>query len=294
MSRRPPRQHVLQKADLPALLTYRKLFESSTSLLAFPLRHQPKKNLAENRGLIVAGHGSQNPFQAIHTHAQALYGGRHVFIKHSNMFLRGSVLFKSLTGSTGHLGDGIDSVTHEYQVDKVVIEKQLDLIVNTPGFDDPNISNADFLRGIASLLTKDSVKYTGILYVHLASTIFSEETQGGLKLFQALCDLNYSLSSTFVTTVWDCLSSRKIRKKHDLITELIKAKWSLFIERGANSYHHGICYGNGRPTFDVLDLKDGKTARRNTARQRIAVIYPPYKEYTSSLIVEALIKQPQT
>jgi hypothetical protein len=164
------------------------------------------------------------------------------------------------------------------------------LFVDTPGLDDPKISNADILREIARLLSvvKDSVTFAGVLYVHPVNIPFSEETKKGLLFLEAFCGLDYAPHITFVTTKWDSLSTKQIKKSDELVNELIKSKWARFRKEGANLYHHGRCYENGEPTLDVLDLEDEPIPRQKTARERIAHLHPFDREYSLPLIVQEL------
>ncbi|CAI7593071.1 unnamed protein product [Penicillium manginii] len=201
-----------------------------------------------------------------------------------------SSLFESLTNSTGHSSDGIDSVTKEWQIGKAVIGGSLYLFVDTPGLDDPQISNAAILQEIARLLrmTRDSVMYAGILYVHPVNAPFSEEIKQALLFLDAFCGRDYVPSITFVTTMWDLQNSKGVIRSNALVESLRRTKWALFMDRGAKLYHHGRRYENGEPTLEVFDLETEGAARQKTARERIAHLYPSDQVYAPPLIVQEL------
>ncbi|OQE20343.1 hypothetical protein PENSTE_c013G04032 [Penicillium steckii] len=201
-----------------------------------------------------------------------------------------SSLFESLTNSTGYSADGIDSVTKEWQIGKAIIESSLYLFVDTPGLDDPQISNCAILQEIARLLrmTRDSVSYAGILYVHPVNAPFSEEIKRGLLFLDAFCGRDYAPSITFVTTMWDLQNAKGIIRTNALVESLMTTKWASFMDRGSRIYHHGRRYDNGEPTLEVFDLETEAQARQRTARGRIAHLYPAGQVYAPPLIVEEL------
>ncbi|KAI9036274.1 uncharacterized protein KD926_002092 [Aspergillus affinis] len=192
-----------------------------------------------------------------------------------------SSLFESLTNRIGHSGHGIESAN---------LGGKVYLFVDTPGLNDPNISNADILREIAKLLevTKTSVTYAGILYVHPANQIYSDETEKGLKFLEVFCGLDYSPSLTFVTTGWDALSLNQIPRSDASIRQMQTFKWTAFIEKGAKVYHHGRRYDGGLPTLEVLDIDGDREPRSRTAQGIIADLYPHEKSYAAPLIIQEL------
>ncbi|KAJ5483808.1 hypothetical protein N7539_006008 [Penicillium diatomitis] len=201
-----------------------------------------------------------------------------------------SSLFESLTGATGHSKKGIDSVTKEYQIGAANINGKLYLFVDTPGLKDPSISNADILREIAKLLdtTKDSVTYAGVLYVHPATLQFSDEAKKSLLFLNAFCGPSYSPSITFVTTMWDRISPDEIEEQDELVNEMARAKWSSFLDRGANLYHHGRAYEGDTATLEVLSLRKKPEVRQKYAREAISRLYPLDKNHAAPLIIQEL------
>ena len=181
-------------------------------------------------------------------------------------------------------------VTKEYQIGRARINGSFYLFVDTPGLDDPFISNAAILAEIARLLylTKDSVVYAGVIYVHPVTCPFSDEMRKGLQFLEAFCGLDYAPSITFVTTMWDLQSPQGVRRSERLFNELIAKRLSSFMERGAKIYHHGRRYENGDLTLDVLDLEEDGSTRQSTAREIISIFYPIDLEYPTPLIVQEL------
>lgn len=181
-------------------------------------------------------------------------------------------------------------MTKEYQIGSTNINGKLYLFVDTPGLNDPKISNADILCEIAKLLemTKDSVTYAGVLYVHPATLQFSVEAKRSLLFLNAFCGPSYSPSITFVTTMWDRISPEEIEEQDDLVSEMARTKWSSFLDRGANLYHHGRVYEGEIATIEVLSLRKKPEVRQRYAREAISRLYPLDKNYSAPLIIQEL------
>lgn len=88
--------------------------------------------------------------------------------------------------------------------------------------------------------------------------------------------------------MWDTHSPKGVMRSDSLVEELMVKKWSCFMGRGAKIYHHGRRYESGNATLDVLDIDNDDIARRETAREVIASIYPVDMEYPRPLIVQEL------
>jgi hypothetical protein len=111
-------------------------------------------------------------------------------------------------------------------------------------------------------VTKDSVEYASVLYVHPVFAPFSEEMARGLQFLEAFCGLDYAPSITFVTTMWDLQSPMGVKFCDRVVEQLVTEKWSSFMDRGAKLYHHGRRYEDGNLTMDVLTLEDDGIVRR--------------------------------
>lgn len=229
-----------------------------------------------------------------------------------------SGLFEAITGQEGHSANGIDPgkltcpvfssflqsstclltfwgfnpVTKEYRLGHAYINGEFYLFVDTPGLNETGGNNADILREIGRFLdaTKDSVTYSGVLYIHPATVQFSNDCQRALEFLEHFCGLEYSPYITFVTTMWDeCTQERAMRRHDDNVKQIKEKKWAPFIHRGAQVYHHGRVYENGAPTLAYLDIDNQAAERRANVRDMIGRVYPRDKEYTvPPLIVQEL------
>lgn len=181
-------------------------------------------------------------------------------------------------------------VTKEYQVGSAHINGKLYLFVDTPGLNDVEVSNESILEEIAKLLdiTKNSVTYAGVLYVHPATLQFSKEVKQSLQFLALFCGPDYFPQITFVTTFWDDIAPSQIEAKDELIGELAQYKWPSFLSRGAEVYHHGRVYEGGKPTLDTLSLDDHPELRQIQAREAIARLYPVDRVYAAPMIIMEL------
>ncbi|KAJ5710534.1 hypothetical protein N7488_004690 [Penicillium malachiteum] len=113
-------------------------------------------------------------------------------------------------------------VTKEYQIGSTKINGKLHLFVDTPGLNDPKISNADILCEIAQLLqmTKDSVTYAGVLAESEHSTggynswkSFVQQSQlKGFDWFGAIiAAIKFPLDqvTAFLTALWNLVAALK-------------------------------------------------------------------------------------
>ncbi|KAJ5160716.1 uncharacterized protein N7482_007720 [Penicillium canariense] len=162
--------------------------------------------------------------------------------------------------------------------------------VDTPGLNDPDVTNASILEEIAKLLemTKNSVTYAGVLYVHPATLQYSRETKESLQFLNVFCGPSYFPSVTFVTTFWDRVASARLEEQDKLVSQLANSKWASFLDRGANIYHHGRVYDGEKPTLCTLSLDNHPQLRQTQARDMIAHLYPLDKIYDAPLIIKEL------
>ncbi|KAJ8114631.1 hypothetical protein OPT61_g3543 [Boeremia exigua] len=80
-------------------------------------------------------------------------------------------------------------------------------LIDTPGFDDTNRSDADILQEIAFWLVKSyqlGVRLSGIVYLHnITETRVKGSAVQGLKIFKAICGIEAFHGITMATTFWD-------------------------------------------------------------------------------------------
>ena len=108
-------------------------------------------------------------------------------------------------------------------------------LVDTPGFDDTNRSEAEILREIALWLTNTysaNIRVSGLIYMHrITDHRFTGAAGRLLKMFKELVGSTNFSSIIFVTSCWDLLDSveRGVQREK----ELVNTAWSHMVGRGA-------------------------------------------------------------
>jgi hypothetical protein len=88
--------------------------------------------------------------------------------------------------------------------------------------------------------------------------------------------------------MWDRISPNNIEEQDELVCEMARTKWSSFLDRGANLYHHGRVYERDMATLEALSLSEKPEVRRRYAREAISRLYPLEKNYAAPLIIQEL------
>ncbi|KAJ8515458.1 hypothetical protein ONZ45_g7118 [Pleurotus djamor] len=118
---------------------------------------------------------------------------------------------------------------------KTKIGEQKVILVDTPGFDDTNMSDTQVLEMIADWLQKtynNKVKLSGIIYMHrisdnrMAGTPFKN-----FKMFAQLCGSEAAEGVILTTTMWGKLASRSIGEKRE--KEMTEKFWKDMLEKTA-------------------------------------------------------------
>ncbi|KAJ8469412.1 hypothetical protein ONZ45_g16901 [Pleurotus djamor] len=135
----------------------------------------------------------------------------------------------------GIVGNGLSSQTSHVQPYKVKIGDQKVILVDTPGFDNTNISDTQVLGMIADWLQKtynDNFKLAGIIYMHrISDNRMTGEPLKNLRMFAQLCGSVAAERVIFTTTMWGRLSSPIIGEKRE--KELKERFWRDMIEKNA-------------------------------------------------------------
>ncbi|KAL6900146.1 hypothetical protein GGI43DRAFT_384317 [Trichoderma evansii] len=160
-----------------------------------------------------------------------------------------SSLFEALVGERGYAGDGIHSVTREYQLGRARIDGQFYIFVDTPGFDDTRTTSEEVFRNIVSCIetVREHSIFTGILYVHELNSIYSTGHAVFISWLEAFCGTQYLKYVTFVKTKLDEFNPRHLEKKLAMLDEWMQ-------------YAHG-----GHDLDIILDEEADKDERRNQA-----------------------------
>ncbi|KAJ7821629.1 hypothetical protein B0H14DRAFT_2240931, partial [Mycena olivaceomarginata] len=111
--------------------------------------------------------------------------------------------FANLVGGSQHLvGDGLESCTTHIQSQQFLLDDCCVTVVDMPGFDDTNRSDADILNMIADFLPEPGKSL--IVYFHRISDVkVGGASKRNLTIFQKLCGEEVFANVAIVTTRWD-------------------------------------------------------------------------------------------
>ncbi|KAK6997388.1 GTP-binding protein A [Favolaschia claudopus] len=124
------------------------------------------------------------------------------------------------SGSNLTVGRGLESCTSKVRVaPRFWLDGRLVTLIDTPGFNDTNKSDADILKEIAAFLAasyKHGMRLAGIIYMHR----ISDNRMGGVarrhfKMFRELCGESTLKNVAIVTSMWgqDDLQTEEAREE---------------------------------------------------------------------------------
>lgn len=131
-----------------------------------------------------------------------------------------STFINVASGSNQKVGMSLKSCTTEVTpTEPFLVSGKSVILLDTPGFDDTNVSDFDILEEIAQYMTKtykEQRLLDGILYFHS----IADRRMGGiavrnLKLFQSLCGDDPLKSVVVVTNMWGLLPSPELGESRE-------------------------------------------------------------------------------
>jgi hypothetical protein len=138
-------------------------------------------------------------------------------------------------------------------------------LVDTPGFDDTNRSDAEVLKDVAFWLAAAYTKETqlaGIIYLHrISDTRMGGSALRNLRMFTKLCGANNLKSVVLATTHWTNLETGVTMSESTgqaRVKELIETQgfWGGMVERGSRVVKHdGTKGGALKIVSDIIDRK---------------------------------------
>ncbi|KAI8265966.1 hypothetical protein K4K58_010562 [Colletotrichum sp. SAR11_239] len=178
-----------------------------------------------------------------------------------------STFVSHLTKSTVPIGSKLQSCTREVTVYRYQYDNSTNVyLVDTPGFDDTNLSDSDVLKEIATWMTgsyNNEVKLTGILYLHrITDPRMGGSARKNLFMFKKLCGPEALKHVVLVTTMWE-LVDEKTGLERQAELETTEDFWGYMLAKGSRiekhmntpqSAHHIISrfMSQSRPTTPVL------------------------------------------
>ncbi|KAJ4485384.1 hypothetical protein J3R30DRAFT_3439108 [Lentinula aciculospora] len=126
----------------------------------------------------------------------------------------GKTTFTSLVGGSKFLvGDGLESCTKYIQTQNFTFNDRNVTLIDVPGFDDTNQSDADILKMIADFLAseyKANRRLSGIMYLHRISDV----RMGGASKRNSPC--SKSFAGKMLSRMWQLSQRGGIRRKRQL------------------------------------------------------------------------------
>ncbi|KAK4227813.1 P-loop containing nucleoside triphosphate hydrolase protein [Podospora fimiseda] len=132
-------------------------------------------------------------------------------------------------------GSKLRSETSECQIVPVRVGRELVYVVDTPGFDDTDRSDAEVLDDITHFLAaqyESGVKLRGIIFLHRITDVrMPGSTLTHFHIFEELCGEEALGNVILLTTRWDELSHINIGKQRE--QELRDEYWDSMIDHGS-------------------------------------------------------------
>ncbi|KDQ18742.1 hypothetical protein BOTBODRAFT_154735 [Botryobasidium botryosum FD-172 SS1] len=148
------------------------------------------------------------------------------------------------------VGHGLKSHTTTPQETAFVLDGRRVRLIDTPGFNDTTLSDAEILRTVANSFNYVYLggrRFTGIIYVHrISDNRVGGSSLNNLKMCQALCGEQAFRNLVFCTTFWDQVSPAvgEAREK-----ELKEDYWADMLTHGASVHRHDR---NGDTARDIV------------------------------------------
>ncbi|KAH7123528.1 P-loop containing nucleoside triphosphate hydrolase protein [Dendryphion nanum] len=152
-----------------------------------------------------------------------------------------STFISRLTGQNVEIGHSLGSCTTDVQgYDLSRYQQQKVYLIDTPGFDDTQISDADILCKIASALSiyrDDNIRFAGLIYMHrITDQRVAGSSLRSLRIFEHICGEDNFSSVTLVTSMWDVLETEGDREMGETREEELKSTDRFFgkmVSKGA-------------------------------------------------------------
>ncbi|PVF99836.1 hypothetical protein CPB86DRAFT_262479 [Serendipita vermifera] len=153
------------------------------------------------------------------------------------------------------VGHNLNSCTDKVQAIRCTLPGSKVVFLDTPGFDDTKVSDAEILGNIADWLTntyRDGIKLTGILYLQrISDNRISGTSRRNMQMFQLLCGHDALQNVTLVTTMWNEVDDLTGSRRED---ELRERFWGDMIEAGSKVVRFEYTYESA---WDILDQFSG-------------------------------------
>ncbi|KAI0696923.1 P-loop containing nucleoside triphosphate hydrolase protein, partial [Cytidiella melzeri] len=150
------------------------------------------------------------------------------------------------SGSTLTVGQGLESCTSEVQTaEPFLLDGHVVTLVDSPGFDDTNRSEAEILREVTTFLAKtyeNKRLLAGILYLHR----ITDKRVGGVakrnfSVFRKLCGESSLKNALVVTNMWSLDATSEVTAEEEAREKQLASNDLFFkraLENGARMMRH--------------------------------------------------------
>ncbi|KAH6855718.1 P-loop containing nucleoside triphosphate hydrolase protein [Chaetomium sp. MPI-CAGE-AT-0009] len=181
------------------------------------------------------------------------------------------------------VGHSLKSCTEEVALYSFIHETGVKVnLVDTPGFDDDNMSDLEVLRILASWLGmayENKIRLNGIIYLHRITDVRMQGSGGrNLKIFQAMCGLEALSNVTLATTRWEEIAEDLgTRREREL--EETPDYWGWMKQNGSRIERH---YDNRDSALRLIDIYLDFPRRVSLEIQEELVVRKQQLEQTSA------------
>ncbi|KAF2745785.1 hypothetical protein M011DRAFT_459693 [Sporormia fimetaria CBS 119925] len=185
-----------------------------------------------------------------------------------------STFISRLTEANVGIGHSLESCTAEVEGYTIKGPRGENIyLIDTPGFDDTQISDVDLLQKIASTLEamyrKDDIRFAGLIYMHrITDQRVAGSSLKSLRIFEKLCGEENYPCVILVTTMWNLLSDADQRGMGEQRLDTLKSKEEFFgkmVAGGAKSMRDD---GTLKSAHEIIGRIAQQKSRVITALQR--------------------------
>lgn len=156
-------------------------------------------------------------------------------------------------------------------------------LIDTPGFDDTNMTDADVLRNLADWLAftySHGIKLHGVLYLHRITDVRMQgSAKKNLLMFNKLCGEHALRKVVLVTTMWENLKTQDEGETREEELRTTDEFWGWMSARGSRIERHTNDAESGKRLLEFFVPPD----RRKTPEKVVLTIQEEMADQNKSL-----------
>ncbi|KAF4588347.1 Proteasome subunit beta type-4 [Pleurotus pulmonarius] len=197
--------------------------------------------------------------------------GKSTFINYANR-----------NASKQDIGHSLESFTSKVQPIKIKMGTDQIVLVDTPGFDDTNMSDTRVLNMVAEWLREtynNQMKLAGIIYMHrISDNRMTGTPLKDLKMFSQLCGTAAAERVVLVTTMWGGIKQDAGVRRED---ELKSKYWKDMIDKKAQIARFEASYDSARAIIEGLCKPPSQEGRERRERSSSTPTHTPPLQHTA-------------